>query len=129
MITITLHNPGPSKLAVVKSTKEHLGIGLKDAKDLIDSAPWRKDFEMTQTQAEEFVRHLTECGSEIEYTDAAYVRTKKLVELGLGDRESMIDVLIEESMNKVNRFDMKSVREELFRIYTSLSDEELERLT
>jgi large subunit ribosomal protein L7/L12 len=37
--TVVLKEAGPSKLAVVKAVKELTGLGLKEAKDVVDSAP------------------------------------------------------------------------------------------
>ena len=37
--TVELTDGGPSKIAVIKVVKEALGLGLKDAKDLVDAAP------------------------------------------------------------------------------------------
>ena len=63
---ITLKSAGPSKLAVVKLVKEITGLGLKDAKDMVDGAP--KDIKegVPKDEAEAAKKQLEEAGAEVE---------------------------------------------------------------
>jgi large subunit ribosomal protein L7/L12 len=57
---------GPSKLAVVKLVKELTGLGLKEAKDLVDSAPSVLKEGVTKAEAEGLKNSLEEAGAEVE---------------------------------------------------------------
>jgi len=57
---------GASKLAVVKLVKELTGLGLKEAKDLVDSAPSVLREGVTKAEAEGLKKSLEEAGAEIE---------------------------------------------------------------
>jgi large subunit ribosomal protein L7/L12 len=57
---------GASKLAVVKLVKELTGLGLKEAKDLVDSAPSVLKEGVTKAEAEGLKNSLEEAGAEIE---------------------------------------------------------------
>ena len=63
---ITLKSAGASKLAVVKVVKEITGLGLKDAKDMVDGAP--KDIKegVPKDEAEAAKKQLEEAGAEVE---------------------------------------------------------------
>ena len=63
---ITLKSAGASKLAVVKLVKEITGLGLKDAKDMVDGAP--KDIKegVPKDEAEAAKKQLEEAGAEVE---------------------------------------------------------------
>ena len=63
---ITLKSAGASKLAVVKLVKELTGLGLKDAKDMVDGAP--KDIKegVPKDEAEAAKKQLEEAGAEVE---------------------------------------------------------------
>ena len=57
---------GPNKLAVVKIVKDLTGLGLKEAKDLVDGAPKPVKEGVDKATAEELKTKLTEAGAEVE---------------------------------------------------------------
>jgi len=63
---VILVSGGASKLTVVKIVKELTGLGLKEAKDLVDGAP--KDIKegISKAEADELVAKLKEAGAEVE---------------------------------------------------------------
>ncbi len=63
---VILKAAGPSKLAVVKLVKELTGLGLKDAKGLVDSAPSPIKEGVTKDEAEGLKKSLEEAGAEVE---------------------------------------------------------------
>ena len=63
---ITLKSAGASKLAVVKLVKEITGLGLKDAKDMVDGAPKTIKEAVKKEEADEMVKQLTEAGATAE---------------------------------------------------------------
>ena len=63
---VVLKAPGASKLAVVKLVKELTGLGLKEAKDLVDSAPSNIKEGVTKAEAEGLKKSLEEAGAEVE---------------------------------------------------------------
>jgi large subunit ribosomal protein L7/L12 len=63
---VVLKAGGPNKLAVVKIVKELTGLGLKEAKDLVDGAPKPVKEGVDKATAEELKTKLTEAGAEVE---------------------------------------------------------------
>ena len=63
---VILKAAGASKLAVVKLVKELTGLGLKDAKDIVDSAPKAVKEAVTKDEAEGIKKSLEEAGAEVE---------------------------------------------------------------
>jgi large subunit ribosomal protein L7/L12 len=63
---VVLKAAGGSKLAVVKLVKELTGLGLKDAKELVDGAPKTIKEAVTKDEAEGFKKSLEEAGAEVE---------------------------------------------------------------
>ncbi len=63
---VILKAGGPNKLAVVKIVKELTGLGLKEAKDLVDGAPKPVKEGVDKATAEELKAKLTEAGAEVE---------------------------------------------------------------
>ena len=61
-----LKAPGGSKLAVVKLVKELTGLGLKDAKEIVDSAPKAVKEGIAKDEAEGIKKSLEEAGAEVE---------------------------------------------------------------
>ena len=57
---------GQSKLAVVKLVKDLVGIGLKEAKDLVDAAPKAIKEKVSKEEAESLKAALEEAGAEVE---------------------------------------------------------------
>jgi len=64
--TVILKEAGASKLAVVKAVKELTGLGLKEAKDLVDSAPSNIKEGITKDEAEGLKKSLEEAGAVVE---------------------------------------------------------------
>ncbi|WP_281540826.1 50S ribosomal protein L7/L12 [Maribacter aestuarii] len=63
---VILTAAGGSKLAVVKLVKELTGLGLKDAKDIVDSAPKAVKEGVSKDEAEGIKKSLEEAGAEVE---------------------------------------------------------------
>jgi large subunit ribosomal protein L7/L12 len=63
---VILKAAGPSKLAIVKLVKELTGLGLKEAKDLVDAAPSAIKEGVTKDEADALLKSLTEGGAEVE---------------------------------------------------------------
>ncbi|MGA0965872.1 MAG: 50S ribosomal protein L7/L12 [Flavobacteriaceae bacterium] len=63
---VVLTAAGASKLAVVKLVKELTGLGLKEAKDLVDSAPSPLKEGVAKDEAEALKKSLEEAGAEVE---------------------------------------------------------------
>ena len=63
---VVLKSAGSAKLAVVKAVKEACGLGLKEAKDLVDGAPSTLKEGMPKADAETLKKTLEEAGAEIE---------------------------------------------------------------
>lgn len=64
--TVILKNAGPNKLNVVKVVKDLTGLGLKEAKDLVDGAPKPVKENIAKDEAEALKAKLTETGAEVE---------------------------------------------------------------
>ncbi len=63
---VSLKASGPNKLAVVKLVKELTGLGLKEAKDLVDAAPANLKEAVSKDEAEGLKKALEEAGAEVE---------------------------------------------------------------
>ncbi len=63
---VILKSGGQSKLAVVKLVKELTGLGLKEAKELVDGAPKAVKEGVSKEDAENLKQQLTEAGAEVE---------------------------------------------------------------
>lgn len=63
---VILKAPGASKLAVVKLVKELTGLGLKEAKELVDNAPSTVKEGLAKADAEGLKKQLEEAGAEVE---------------------------------------------------------------
>ena len=63
---VILKAPGGAKLAIVKLVKELTGLGLKEAKDLVDAAPKAVKEGTTKEDAESIKAQLEEAGAEVE---------------------------------------------------------------
>jgi large subunit ribosomal protein L7/L12 len=63
---VILKAAGASKLAVVKLVKELTGLGLKEAKDLVDSAPKAVKEGVAKDEAEGLKKSLEDAGAEVE---------------------------------------------------------------
>jgi large subunit ribosomal protein L7/L12 len=63
---VILKSPGANKLGIVKIVKELTGLGLKEAKDLVDGAPKPIKEGVDKATSEEIKNKLTEAGAEVE---------------------------------------------------------------
>ena len=63
---VILKSAGANKLAIVKLVKELTGLGLKEAKDLVDGAPSAIKEGIAKDEAEALQKQLTESGAEVE---------------------------------------------------------------
>jgi len=63
---VILKAPGGAKLAIVKLVKEITGLGLKEAKDLVDGAPKPVKEGVTKEDANSIKQQLEEAGAEVE---------------------------------------------------------------
>jgi large subunit ribosomal protein L7/L12 len=63
---VILKSPGGAKLAVVKLVKELTGLGLKEAKELVDGAPKAVKEGVAKDEAEALKKQLEEAGAEVE---------------------------------------------------------------
>ena len=63
---VILKSPGGAKLAIVKLVKELTGLGLKEAKELVDGAPKPVKEGIAKDEAESMKKQLEEAGAEVE---------------------------------------------------------------
>jgi large subunit ribosomal protein L7/L12 len=63
---VVLKAAGPQKLAVVKFVKDLTGLGLKEAKDLVDAAPKAIKEGIAKDEADALKKSLEEAGAEVE---------------------------------------------------------------
>ena len=63
---VILKAPGGAKLAIVKLVKDLTGLGLKEAKDLVDGAPKPIKEGVDKATADDLVARLKEAGAEVE---------------------------------------------------------------
>jgi large subunit ribosomal protein L7/L12 len=64
--TVVLKSGGANKIGVIKVVREVTGLGLKDAKDLVDGAPKDVKAGINKTEADDIVKKLKEAGAETE---------------------------------------------------------------
>jgi len=63
---VILKSAGAAKLQVVKAVKEACGLGLKEAKDMVDGAPSKLKEGVGKEEAEALKKALEEAGAEVE---------------------------------------------------------------
>ncbi|MDQ9011374.1 50S ribosomal protein L7/L12 [Acinetobacter gerneri] len=63
--TVELASFGANKVAVIKAVREATGLGLKEAKDLVEGAPSAIKEGVTKEEAEELKKKLEEAGAEV----------------------------------------------------------------
>jgi large subunit ribosomal protein L7/L12 len=63
---VVLAEVGGAKLAVVKAVKEACGLGLKEAKDLVDGAPSKIKEGISKAEAENLKKAIEEAGAKVE---------------------------------------------------------------
>ncbi len=64
--TVTLANAGANKIQVIKVVREITGLGLKEAKDLVEAAPKPVKEGVSKADAEDMKKKLTEAGATVE---------------------------------------------------------------
>jgi len=64
--TVVLTGPGEKKIQVIKVVRELTGLGLKEAKDLVDGAPKPVKEGVPKAQAEEMKKKIEEAGGTVE---------------------------------------------------------------
>ena len=64
--TVVLKSGGANKIGVIKVVREVTGLGLKDAKDLVDGAPKDVKVGVNKAESEDIVKKLKEAGAEVE---------------------------------------------------------------
>ena len=65
-VTVTLTDVGATKVAVIKAVRGATGLGLKEAKDLVESAPAALKEGVSKDDAEALKKALEEAGAEVE---------------------------------------------------------------
>jgi large subunit ribosomal protein L7/L12 len=64
--TVVLKAGGANKIGVIKVVREVTGLGLKDAKDLVDGAPKDVKVGVNKAESDEIAKKLKEAGAEVE---------------------------------------------------------------
>ena len=64
--TVMLKSFGDSKMNVIKAVKDALGMGLKDAKELVEKAPVALKENVSKDEADDLMKKLADCGAELE---------------------------------------------------------------
>ena len=64
--TVVLKSAGAEKIKVIKAVREITGLGLKEAKDLVDGAPQNVKENIDKAEAEQIKASLEEVGAEVE---------------------------------------------------------------
>jgi large subunit ribosomal protein L7/L12 len=64
--TVVLKSGGASKINVIKVVREVTGLGLKDAKDLVDGAPKDVKAGINKAEAEDIAKKLKDAGAEVQ---------------------------------------------------------------
>jgi large subunit ribosomal protein L7/L12 len=64
--TVVLKNGGASKLNVVKIVKDLTGLGLKEAKEMVDGAPKNIKENVSKAEADDIAAKLKEAGADVE---------------------------------------------------------------
>jgi large subunit ribosomal protein L7/L12 len=64
--TVVLKSGGANKIGVIKVVREITGLGLKDAKDMVDGAPKEVKAGVSKAEADDISKKLKEAGAEVE---------------------------------------------------------------
>jgi len=64
--TVVLKSGGANKIGAIKVVREVTGLGLKDAKDLVDGAPKDVKVGVNKAESEDIAKKLREAGAEVE---------------------------------------------------------------
>ena len=63
---VVLVSFGDSKMGVIKAVKDVLGMGLKEAKELVEKAPVALKENVSKDEADDLMKKLADCGGELE---------------------------------------------------------------
>ena len=66
-VNVVLASAGDQKIGVMKVVKEALGLGLKEAKDIVDGVPATLKDGMKRAEADELKKKIEEAGGKVEY--------------------------------------------------------------
>ena len=66
-VTVTLKDVGATKVAVIKAVREITGLGLVDAKKLVDALPAEIKKDVPADEAEKIKKSLTDAGATVEF--------------------------------------------------------------
>lgn len=66
-MNVELTDGGATKIAVIKVVKEVLGLGLKEAKDMVDAAPTMLKTDMKKEEAEDLKKKIEEAGGKVTF--------------------------------------------------------------
>ncbi|SCW54621.1 large subunit ribosomal protein L7/L12 [Ruminococcaceae bacterium YRB3002] len=64
--TVVLKSFGDAKMGVIKAVKDVMGLGLKEAKELVEKAPVNLKENVSKDEADELVKKLADTGAELE---------------------------------------------------------------
>jgi len=64
--TVMLKSFGDSKMGLIKAVKDVLGMGLKEAKELVEKAPVALKENVSKEEADDLMKKLADCGGELE---------------------------------------------------------------
>ena len=64
--TVMLKSFGDAKMNVIKAVKDAMGLGLKDAKELVEKAPVALKENVSKEEADDLMKKLADCGAELE---------------------------------------------------------------
>ena len=64
--TVMLKSFGDAKMGVIKAVKDAMGLGLKDAKELVEKAPVALKENVSKDEADDLMKKLADCGAELE---------------------------------------------------------------
>ncbi len=64
--TVMLKGFGDSKMGVIKAVKDVLGMGLKEAKELVEKAPVALKENVSKDEADDLMKKLADCGADLE---------------------------------------------------------------
>jgi large subunit ribosomal protein L7/L12 len=64
--TVVLKSGGANKIGVIKVVREVTGLGLKDAKDLVDGSPKDVKVGVNKAESDDIAKKLKEAGAEVE---------------------------------------------------------------
>jgi large subunit ribosomal protein L7/L12 len=67
LVNVHLASVGEQKIAVIKAVKEVLGLGLKEAKDLVDGAPIILKEGLKKEEADALKKKIEDAGGKVEY--------------------------------------------------------------